>query len=62
MLVLAVPGLALAAETTEDFFEFAADPAVEAIELGGDWVQIPGPFVFNANGIVATPNGETLIF
>jgi len=35
--------------------------AIEAIPLGGDWTQVPGPFVFNANGIVATPNGETLI-
>jgi sugar lactone lactonase YvrE len=31
---------------------------VEMIPLSGDWVQMPG---FNANGIVATPNGETLI-
>lgn len=34
----------------------AAD--VEAIALGGDWAQSAG---FNANGIVATPNGKTLI-
>ncbi|HWQ13197.1 MAG TPA: hypothetical protein VNL77_10375 [Roseiflexaceae bacterium] len=31
---------------------------VQAITLGGDWVQVPG---FNANGIDATPNGKTLI-
>lgn len=37
----------------------AAD--VEAIALGGEWTQIPGDFVFNANGIVATPNGKTVI-
>lgn len=35
--------------------------AVEAVPLSGDWVQIPGPFVFNANGIDATPNGKSLI-
>lgn len=34
----------------------AAD--VESITLGGDWMQGAG---FNANGIVATPNGKTLI-
>lgn len=34
---------------------------VETITLSGDWVQVPGPFVFNANGIVATPDGDTLI-
>lgn len=39
-----------------------ADPvAVEKIPLSGDWVQAPGPFVFNANGIEATNNGMTLI-
>lgn len=38
------------------------DPAdVEAIALGGEWTQIPGDFVFNANGIVATANGKALI-
>ena len=38
------------------------DPAlVQAIELTGDWAQVPGPFVFNANGIEATPNGKDLI-
>lgn len=38
------------------------DPAdVEAIMLSGDWTQVPGFFVFNANGIEATPNGKTLI-
>lgn len=35
------------------------DPAaVETVDLGGDWEQTAG---FNANGIVATPNGKTLI-
>jgi len=34
---------------------------VEAIMLSGDWTQVPGFFVFNANGIEATPNGKTLI-
>jgi sugar lactone lactonase YvrE len=35
------------------------DPSmVETLPLSGDWVQMPS---FNANGIVATPNGETLI-
>jgi len=33
----------------------------EPITLQGDWVQVPGPFVFNANGIEATPNGTTLL-
>ncbi len=33
--------------------------AVEAIPLGGDFVFVPG--AFNANGIVATPNGKSLI-
>lgn len=31
------------------------------LELGGDWSQVPGAFVFNANGIAATPDGSTLI-
>ncbi len=35
--------------------------AVEAIALTGDWVQFPGNFVFNANGVVATANGGTLL-
>jgi sugar lactone lactonase YvrE len=34
---------------------------VERIELKGDWMQVPGPFVFNANGIDATPNGKQLV-
>ncbi len=35
------------------------DPsAVEILPLSGDWVQAGG---FNANGIDATPNGDTLI-
>lgn len=34
---------------------------VEVIALGGNWMQQPGFFVFNANGIEATSNGKTLI-
>jgi sugar lactone lactonase YvrE len=34
---------------------------VAAIPLSGEWVQIPGFFAFNANGIEATPSGDTLI-
>ena len=34
---------------------------VETLDLSGDWEQIPGPFVFNANGIAATANGKALI-
>jgi hypothetical protein len=42
--------------------QLPVDPAlVEAIHLTGDWMQVPGSFVFNANGIEATPNGKTLI-
>lgn len=38
------------------------DPGdVSALPLSGDWVQIPGFFVFNANGIEATANGRDLI-
>ena len=33
--------------------------AVTTIPLGGDYVHVPGQF--NLNGIVATPNGKTLI-
>ena len=33
----------------------------QQLPLGGDWVQAPGPMVINANGIVATPDGGTLI-
>ena len=35
--------------------------AVEAIPLGDNFTHIPGPFVFNANGIDAPPDGEFLI-
>ena len=35
--------------------------SVERIPLGGDFVQVPGPFVFNSNGIVASSNGEWLL-
>jgi sugar lactone lactonase YvrE len=31
------------------------------IKLTGDWNQVPGPFVFNANGIEATSDGKWLI-
>ena len=34
---------------------------VETIALSGDWEQIPGAFVFNANGIASTANGDTLV-
>jgi sugar lactone lactonase YvrE len=38
------------------------NPAVsEEIPLSGDFQFVPGPNVFNANGIDATPNGKTLI-
>lgn len=33
----------------------------QRLPLGGDWEQVPGPMVINANGIVATPDGGTLI-
>ena len=33
----------------------------QKLPLGGDWDQVPGPMVINANGIVATPDGGTLI-
>jgi sugar lactone lactonase YvrE len=39
--------------------ELPADPEVEEISLGDDYVFTPG--AFNANGIAATPNGKTLI-
>ena len=35
--------------------------SVERIPLGGDFVQAPGSFVFNSNGIVASSNGEWLL-
>ncbi len=35
--------------------------SVERIPLGGDFVEVPGSFAFNSNGIVASPNGEWLI-
>jgi hypothetical protein len=37
------------------------NPVVEEIQLVGDFVFIPGPGVFNANGIDATPNGNWLV-
>lgn len=33
----------------------------EIIPLSGEWTQVPGPFVFNANGIEATANGKALL-
>ena len=39
--------------------ELPATPTVEEIPLSGDYVFTPG--AFNANGIAATPNGDTLI-
>jgi DNA-binding beta-propeller fold protein YncE len=35
--------------------------ASQEIALSGDFVQVPGPFVFNSNGIDAEPNGSSLI-
>lgn len=35
--------------------------ASQEIALTGDFVQVPGPFVFNSNGIDATPDGSSLI-
>lgn len=38
------------------------DPAeVLAVPLSGDFVQVPGAFVFNSNGIEASENGERLV-
>jgi hypothetical protein len=34
---------------------------ITAIQLGGDWEQVPGFFIFNANGIEAMKNGSALI-
>ena len=39
--------------------DLPATPVVEEIQLTGDYVFTPN--AFNANGIAATPNGETLI-
>lgn len=39
--------------------ELPSSPTVEEIPLTGDYVFTPG--AFNANGIAATPNGDTLI-
>jgi sugar lactone lactonase YvrE len=39
--------------------ELPATPTFEEIPLSGDYVFTPG--AFNANGIAATPNGDTLI-
>lgn len=33
----------------------------QTIPLSDDWVQVPGPFVFNANGIEAAANGKVLL-
>lgn len=33
----------------------------QTIPLSGDWMQVPGPFVFNANGIEAAANGKALL-
>lgn len=41
--------------------ELPNPPYLEEIPLIGDWFQVPGFFVFNANGIEATANGKTLI-
>ncbi len=34
---------------------------VERIPLGGDFIQVPGSFVFNSNGIEASSGGEWLL-
>ena len=34
---------------------------VTTVPLGGDFTFVPGPNVFNANGIDATPSGKTLV-
>src|SRR6266540_2449215 len=44
----------------DDEGQLAAMPTAEAIPLGGDYQFTAG--AFNANGIAATPDGETLIF
>ena len=36
-------------------------PAVERILLSGDFVQVPGSFVFNSNGIEASSDGKWLL-
>jgi sugar lactone lactonase YvrE len=33
----------------------------QTIPLSGDWTQVPGPFVFNANGIESAANGKALL-
>lgn len=37
------------------------DGPIETHTLSGDFVFVPGPGVFNSNGIDATPNGKTLL-
>ena len=37
-----------------------ASASADSIPLSGDWVQVAGFFVFNANGIEATADGKTL--
>jgi sugar lactone lactonase YvrE len=32
-----------------------------AVPLTGDWEQVPGLFVFNANGIASSPSGDALL-
>ncbi len=39
----------------------ALPATAQTIPLTGDWQQVPGPNVFNANGIAATPDGRYLI-
>jgi hypothetical protein len=38
-----------------------ASASADTIPLSGDWDQVPGFFVFNANGIEATSDGGTLL-
>ena len=39
----------------------APSDASQEIPLSGDFVLVPGPFVFNSNGIDAAPDGSSLI-
>ncbi len=43
------------------FGKLPDESSVERIPLGGEFVQVPGPFVFNSNGIEASSNGRWLL-
>ncbi len=45
----------------EPFGDLPDQSSVERIPLGGEFVQVPGPFVFNSNGIEASLNGRWLL-